>query len=249
MTAQDPVGPTKIGFGRDVPSLKAQQDTTTQLDWKPTTGGMIGSLAINSNGAAALRVGIRIQSIPDSAEVRFFSDNATEVQLVSGKTVMGLIKQNLAAGDPEETARVYWSPVIQGEIAGVEVFIPDGVKPDEVQISIPQVSHLTVSPQSGVINPKDIGSSASCEFDVACSGYSGGDTSVARLLYTKAGVSRYCTGTLTTDGISTIPYLLTANHCISNQSSATSLISYWNFVAAVMASLLSLFSNHHYFHI
>ena len=231
MAVQDPVGPTKIGFGRDVPSLKAQQDTTNQLDWKPVTGGMIGSLAINSNGAAALRVGIRIQSIPDSAEVRFFSDNATEVQLVSGKTIMDLIKQNLAAGDPEETARVYWSPVIQGEIAGVEIFIPDGVQPDEVQISIPQVSHLTVSPQSGGLNPQlgNPGDSAACELDAMC--YPDWQTtgnSVARIILTIGGSTRYCTGTLLNDkNGSLIPYFLTANHCISDQTTANSLQAYW----------------------
>ena len=229
MIAQDPVGPTKIGFGRDVPSLKAQQDTTTQLDWKPTAGGMIGSLAINSNGAAALRVGIRIQSIPDSAEVRFFSDNATEVQLVSGKTIMDLIKQNLAASDPEEAARVYWSPVIQGEIAGVEVFIPDGVKPDEVQISIPQVSHLTVSPQSGVLHPKDIGSSASCEQDAICSSvWTPTSNAVAQMVYMNNGSPYICTGTLLNDKAGDgIPYFLTANHCISTQSIASTLQTYW----------------------
>ena len=227
--AQDPGGPTKIGFGREVDALRTQQDTQTQLDWKPVPDGMVGSLAISSPGAAALRMGIRIQSLPETAELRFFSDRATEIQKISGKTINDLINLNLTAGDPAETARVYWSPVINGEIVGLEVFLPQGTSPDQVEISLPSVSHIEISPLSDLVKTQDFGDSGACNLDVMCNpSWQSTSNSVARMLYTKSGQSYWCTGTLLNDvGGTYTPYFLSANHCISTQSAASSLETYW----------------------
>ena len=226
---QTPGGPTKIGFARDIPSLKSQHDTQIQLDWVPTIAGMVGSLAIQSPDAAAIRLGIRVQSLPDTAEIRFFSDKASDVEKVTGKAINDLIELNLKAGDPEETARVYWSPVIHGEVIGVEIFLPGNTDASDVDLTIPQISHLVASPQSGLITPQDFGDAGVCNLDVMCnSNWLSTSNAVARMLYTKSGLSYWCTGTLLNDNGGTgTPYFLSANHCISSQSSASSLQTYW----------------------
>ena len=230
-------GPRQIGFARDIGQLKSKSDTSSQFNWQPLNGGLVGSFAVQSTGAAALRLGIRVEAIPDLAEVRFFSKDAAEVQLVSGKEISETIKRNLDAGDPEDLARMFWSPIISGELAGIEIFLPAGISEGSLQISLPQISHLYELPTQSVLQePK--AASASCELDAMCyPSWSATSKAVGQMTYISSGSSWSCTGTLLNDKASDgIPYFLTANHCINTQSSASSLSINWFYYSSACNS-------------
>lgn len=234
-SASDPGGPMKIGFMRDVPLVDDPIETQSRLYWTALpSGGWVGQLAIRSPGARDLRMGIKASLIPAGAEVRFFGYDASEIQKVSGKVISDTIAINLGAGDSEEVARIYWSPVIPGETIGMEIFIPDGTPIDSVVISTPIISHLFVDPSSelSVMRPR---AAAACNLDVMC--YPGWSTTtsnaVGQMVYSKPEGTFVCTGTLLNDiDVTFTPYFLTANHCISNQSAASSLQTWWFYHAS-----------------
>ncbi len=104
-------------------------------------------------------------------------------------------------------------------------------------IRAPKIQHLAYSFQYP--NEKrlsDIGNSASCNIDVKCRDTVPDNLSaaVAKILFSDAEGSYLCTGTLLNDNDSSswIPYFMTANHCLSKQSVANTINSYWFFERA-----------------
>jgi lysyl endopeptidase len=94
----------------------------------------------------------------------------------------------------------------------------------------------SLSPQSA----KSIGSSGSCNIDVACvvpmsQALLDAARSVARLTFVADdGGSYLCTGTLVNDSVTSFtPYLFTANHCIDSAATARTLNTYWFYDAAI----------------
>ncbi|NBY21822.1 MAG: hypothetical protein EBQ73_02915, partial [Gammaproteobacteria bacterium] len=231
----DPGGPIKIGFMRDVPVVDDPIETQRRLYWMALPSGeWVGQLAIRSPGARALRMGIKASLIPAGADVRFFGYDASEIQEVSGKAISETIAVNLEAGDAEEVAGIYWSPVILGETIGIEIVLPNGTPLDSVVISTPIISHLFVEPSSDLAAslPR---AAAACNLDVMCYPNWSTTTSnaVGQMVYTKPEGTFVCTGTLLNDiDVTFTPYFLTANHCISNQSTASSLQTWWFYHAS-----------------
>lgn len=228
-SASDPGGPIKIGFMRDVPLVDDPIDTQKRLFWTALpSGGMFGQLAIRSPGARALRMGIKASLIPVGTDVRFFGNDASLIYEVSGKVISETMAINRGAGDPEDVAGIYWSPVILGDTIGLEVSIPSGVPIDSVVITTPIISHLFVEPSSDLSTtlPR---AAAACNLDVMCyPNWSTTSNAVGQMVYTKPEGTFVCTGTLLNDIDATFtPYFLTANHCISNQSTASSLQTWW----------------------
>ena len=76
---------------------------------------------------------------------------------------------------------------------------------------------------------------ASCTLDVTCySAWSNESNAVARFTFVDGFSSYVCTGTLVadTDPSTYIPFFLTANHCVSTQASASTMVSYWFYRAS-----------------
>jgi len=232
-TVQASGGPTKAGFSRDIKGFMTVEDVRAQWDWQPTSGGgQVALLSFTSPGALALRLAIDVRALPQKAELRFFKDASDAGVVVSGARVLELLQSNRAAGDPEPEAGIYWSPVVDGEAIGFEIYLPKGVSKEEVVIAVPRVSHLFL-PEAfpslkGVLQPK-IGESASCNNDATCDAtWAYTSNAVARMIFSTGGFSYLCTGTLLNDQANTgTPYFLSANHCISTQSTASTLITYW----------------------
>jgi len=74
-----------------------------------------------------------------------------------------------------------------------------------------------------------VGDSGSCNIDAACdASWKNRSNAVAKMIYTSGAYSYLCSGTLLNDATSSrTPYFLTANHCISSQSVASTLNTYW----------------------
>ena len=204
----------RIGVGRETTDTPAGSDS---LQWAPVNGGYVAHWEVTSTGAAALRVALAARAIDPAAQLRFAGSGAPG-------TVYGPFSgAEIAANHP------YWSPVLEGERATVEVFVRT---PVGLELAIPQVSHLFVSPLA-----RDVESLAkvaqACEIDFICRAPADAQLAqtgraVARMTLTEEGSTGFCTGTLLNPADNSFtPYFLTAAHCISTQSAASSLSTYW----------------------
>jgi lysyl endopeptidase len=219
-----------IGFARSVPGGEQPLDLAG-LTWQGLPdGGRAAQIVFNSPGAAAIRLGVSMAAAPVGVALRFAGAGTTP-------QAFGPFAASTIAA-----TKVYWSPVLDGESATLEIYLPPGVSPANLELRIPKLSHLVRSGAALLkVEPiQDIGHSGSCEVDVACVATPAALSqarSVAKILFTEGGKSFLCTATLINDSIfSNTPYLYTASHCIDSQEAASSLVTYWFFDAVSCGS-------------
>jgi lysyl endopeptidase len=221
--------PLQIGVARAVDELKTAASMTQRMTWEGLAAGRtVGAISITSPGAAALRAGLRIGSLPHDALLRFYAPGAGEVFEVTATQVRETIGRNLYFDDDTSEARTFWSPIVEGATLVIELELPAGATVDDVRIASPIISHMVTSAATNFTAPK---AAASCNIDAVChqATWSAEMDAVARIIYTTQGASYVCSGTLVADRDSStaIPYFLTANHCINTQTAASTLQSYW----------------------
>ena len=219
----------QVGIHRDLreEGIVAQQPV---LSWQSLPdGGSAARFAVTSPGALALRLGLNFKDIPAGAELRFLgaNDGDVAVAVVNGEEIARLRREQ----------PVYWTPVTEGESQTVEIYLPAGAA-NRLRFTIDSVSHLVVSPWGKLTGAK-IGESQSCERDVSCAsqttGFVNAKNAVARMTFTAGcGLNGalgtcLCTGTLLndTDSATQVPYFYGANHCISTQTEASTLTTFW----------------------
>lgn len=201
----------RIGINRDTGA------TSSALQWTPVAGGYVAHWEVTSTGAAALRVALSGRSIDPAAQLRFAGNGAPQ-------TVYGPF-----SGEAIAAAHPFWSPVLEGERATVEVFVPSLAG---LQLAIPQVSHLFVSPLDRDVE-RLAKVAGACEIDFICRAPSDPQLAqtgraVARMTITDEGSSGFCTGTLLNPSDNSFtPYFLSAAHCVSTQAAARSISTYW----------------------
>mgnify|MGYP000368440558 CR=1 FL=1 len=221
----------QIGVGRDVPQVP--EASSAALRWERVAGGMAAQWRVSSLGARALRIGLEATYLPPGAQLRF-----------SGEDGAGTVYGPFAATDIFAMGPIYWSPVLEGDSAIVEVFVADGASYGEVFMAIARVSHLFASPRDANIDTAaKVGESGACEVDLICRSATDAalatvGRAVARMTFTTStGGTALCTGTLLNPrGGSLIPYFYSANHCISTQSSASTLATHWFYDRTVCGS-------------
>ncbi|MBL8251015.1 MAG: hypothetical protein JNK31_05065 [Candidatus Competibacter sp.] len=229
-------GPRKIGFNRRMADFLEPSQTVAR-SWRWTTlasGERVARARVSSPGAAALRVGVRINRAPSTGELRFFSDQFGQGRAyrIEFKNLQQLLGGMRNAGEQAgENPDVYWSPTLEGERAVVEIRLTPETDLKQVDLEIHSVSHLLLDPkQSGLLAPQ---AAASCNLDVNCYptlNQNGDDisTSVARMVFTTSDGTGLCSGTLLADRThSKVPFFLTARHCIATAAEAASLETGW----------------------
>jgi hypothetical protein len=209
----------EIAFGRSLARLPGS--SSDALEWESAPGGRAARWEVASPGAPAVRVGLEIASLPRGAQLRFAGS-------ADPSHVHGPFAAEELLREPE-----YWSPVLEGERATVEVFVPDGDGAQELRVGLLWVSHFLAAPREADLERK-LGESQSCEVDLICLSATSSPLaqvgrSVARMVFTVSGGGQaLCTGTLlTTNAGAGAPYFYSANHCISTQSSASTLTTHW----------------------
>ena len=221
----------QIGVGRSVaPVFEA---SSSSLRWERVEGGMAAHWRVSSGGAKALRIGLQAMFVPQGAELRF-----------AGEDGAGTVYGPYRVEDIVAMGSMYWSPVLEGEHAIVEIFVADGAVPSDVSLRITQVSHLFASLQDPNLDAAvKVGESGPCEVDLICRSatdpaLASAGRAVARMAFTSSGGGTgYCTGTLLNPiGGSFIPYFYSANHCISTQSVASTLTTHWFYERTVCGS-------------
>ena len=226
-----PVGtPLQLGFAREVSSAQNPYDTGRLLRWTSTVlGGVSTSVLLLSNEAKGMRIGLFVKSISPLATIRFYSSGADSAVEVSGKDVLATIQSNTSQGDQSDEARTYWGPYLAGAQGVVEIELPKGVDASTAQVAIPRITHFFLDPLDSKVLTTGAKQSGYCEVDVSCkTPLPAASNAVALMLFSKNGGAYSCTGTLLNEvGGSGTPYFLTAYHCISSQTVASSLETYW----------------------
>jgi uncharacterized repeat protein (TIGR02543 family) len=220
--------PLQVGFGRDVPGLRAADDLRGALEWTALPGGgKVAAVSVTSANALSIRAALRVDALPEAAVVRFFGPDGEAFE-ASGGEILAATARNLEAGERGPEAFLYWSPLIDGDTIVIEVELSPGDAEAAVRLAVPRISHLVTSAAKDfVVSPK----AAACELDAMCSATTWGAQidAVARMVFSDGGSTYVCTGTLLADMDtgSTVPYFLTARHCIGTQTAASSLATYW----------------------
>lgn len=212
-TTAGPV-PRQVGVAQGVPDLQTLAAMRQALHWTPLAhGGQVAAITLSSPGAAAVRVGLRVGDLPESARLRFSApDDRTPVE-VSGARVLAALERNANAGEKGGVARTWWSPVVEGSSVTMEIELPPGIDPQAIAITVPALSRLT--------------------FDVRgelAALHAAGNAAAAVAVYTTDGASYACNGTLVAPSTAPAahPYFLTANRCIASQSAASSMELFWD---------------------
>lgn len=231
----------QIGLQRAVAATSTVAQTQSALQWRSLPNGeQVAAINIQSTGAFGLRAGVLVDSLPDGARLRLYSQaHPNAIVERRGTEVNALLALNRKAGETGSAANTWWTPDVGAGDATLEVVLPVGTATDALRISIPTVSHIyrnlslpteaefAEAMQEEVAAVKN---SASCNLDASCtSDYQTTRDAVARMMYTHSdGKTHLCTGTLLNNNKDDFtPYFLTANHCISTQAAASTLVTTW----------------------
>ena len=221
----------QVGIQRDT-SLEGADQRQPVLLWKTLAdGAQVARFAVTSPAAHALRVGLNFNNIPAGAELRFLgaADGDKAVAMTQSAEIKRLRREQ----------PVYWTPVTEGEQQIIEIYLPSGTNVNLLRFTIDSVSHLIVSPYGKLNGAKacnistGIDCADTCEIDTKCASqttsFINAKNSVARMVFQSGSSSFLCTGTLLNDldSRSQTPYFYGANHCISTQTEASTLTTFW----------------------
>ncbi len=208
-------GPERIGVIQELSeAVTVNGNILTHGFWQPVpSGGYLWSVALYSPDALGIRV------------------HFEEIKLPVGGTV---VVYN--ANDPDEahgpypasgtTANDLWSATCFTDIVVVECFVPADAPRDAVRITIDRIVHNYI-PFGELTWTKSAGT---CNVDVSCyPDWADAATGVGGVGSVGYNGNFFCSGCLLadTDTDTDVPYFLTANHCVSTESQASSLEIYW----------------------
>jgi hypothetical protein len=233
--------PAKVGFTRDLAQAGLRVERV-ELDaslldrpWSERAGGVAAALSfervawgteVRVEGADALRLHLAGVRLPPEARLWVHGERGD---------VAGPFGPELVGPDGG-----LWTPSVAGEVARLELVLPSrslqggsrwGFEIDQV---------LEIVPPLGL--PEEVVSTTEaqrfpCNVDGGCATRSelgfidAYRRAVARLRWVSGGSAFLCTGALLndTDERTTIPYLLTARHCIGSQAEASTLEAAWDY--------------------
>jgi hypothetical protein len=189
--------------------------TTNSGTWEQLPDGRLWRLRIASTNATDLNFGFTQFWLPEGASLYVMSE---EEKYYQGPYTAA---DNAAAGQ-------LWTPLVPGEAAIIELFVPTGVK-EEPRLLLAQVS---TGYRDMFHRRKDLAvpKAESCEIDVVCpqaAPWANEIRSVARI---QINGTDLCSGTLIMDAAGDFrAFFLTANHCGISSANASTVVVYWNY--------------------
>ena len=226
----------EVGIVRPLDPTATMTATGSQLQWQATpAGGLIAAISFSAEDAKGLRLGVQVGQLPGSAMLRVYSQaRRADVFELSGHEIQQVIDRNVAAGDASDAGRTWWTPDFGAAEVTLEVELPPGTPADALHIAVPRLVHIYEQlelPPEGSTTAKDVGDADSCQRDANCdTNFRDTGNAVARMLFVRGSSAFVCTGTLLNDAINSgAPYFLSAAHCISSQTVASSLQTDWFF--------------------
>ncbi len=192
-------------------------------------GTMVWTAAFRSAGATGVRLFLERVNLPEGAELYVF-DRFGQVFGPYTDNGRGSLWTNTAAGD---------EIVLQLHLPMDDAW--NGARGELFQVT--QLAHMGdgYSFGAGLVSRAFCAWNDSCITNAECESIPGNvqvvQDGVAYLLYSLPQGTFLCTGGLLNDTDSSgTPYLLTANHCFSNQSAASSLEAYFQWTVGCGAS-------------
>uniref|UniRef100_UPI000AAC9561 trypsin-like serine peptidase n=1 Tax=Hydrogenophaga flava TaxID=65657 RepID=UPI000AAC9561 len=220
----------QTGFARHAAPTGTVKRTRTTLKWSTTESGLQRArLRFTSSGAKAVRLGIQVESIPDTAVFRVYAEGSKTAQQTTGEHINRLIRANKQRDGDSQASRTYWTPAITEENSVLEIEVPGGSDTESLLFAIPTINHQVETALE--VNNALIGAKATCFLtpDATCTTpLPPAANAVAAMDFVDGGNSYTCTGTLIANrGDTQQNYFLTANHCINTQNAASSLATLW----------------------
>lgn len=168
--------------------------------------------------ALSLNFGFTRFELPPSAALRLYKHDGA---LVHGPFTAA---DNRADGQ-------FWTPIVPGDAATIEVTLPPG----EEEALILELTRVSAGYRGfgAVLRGEPGPRSDYCEVDVACPEGDQWRAEIQSVVLLSLGGFGVCSGALVnnTSG-NRVPYVLTANHCLSTQSEAAATVAYFNFQAS-----------------
>jgi hypothetical protein len=224
--------PVRNGFERPLPAPRRLEVGAGDLGGGAAVeraGGLLVETAVATvgwggmvrvAGAHRLRLHLAAVRLPDGARLWVHG---------AGRTAAPFGKE-LIADDGG-----LWTPSVGGEEAALDVELPAAALGGGARFgfTIDRVAELIEIGGIAQTAAKD----TSCNVDASCkssSDFSAIDTArhaVALIEFVDSGFAGQCTGQLLNDSrVDQVPYMLTANHCISTPGGARSLEAFWDYV-------------------
>ncbi len=206
--ARNPQGPWRIG------SVRSLEAPVRIARWVSVAGGFAAKVRATSAGALALRVRLDLGTMPGSMELRVQGDDG---------------RVETMRLDPELGPEA-WTPWTDGSSQVIELF--SRVLPgNDDAVRIGAVLHVDTP-----ILPKAAGT---CTLETMCApsdallgagvadAIAERDKSAVRISFIDGGSGFLCSATLINTEKFPAPYLLTANHCVDNALSASTIAAWW----------------------
>ncbi|HEY4997577.1 MAG TPA: serine protease, partial [Usitatibacter sp.] len=190
-------------------------------------------LRVLAPDAVGLRVGLRFTALPRELELRVAQpapDGAMQVvALTTGAQLLKLARGIFPI--------MHWTASTEGTEQLIELWSPREPGPASLRFVVDDVSHLLQRPIDPV---RSKALTFTCHVDVMCitdPNVTQDSKAVARMVFSNAGKSFVCSGSLLADRPHSLtPLFATANHCISDQDTASSLETWWFYTATACNS-------------
>ena len=225
-----PGTPHKVGvirhLGLDVRFSASELETATERLTEASNGW------VRRNEAGGLTWTTRID-VENTGMVRF---HLTDLRLTNGAQLYLYNSAGEVRGPYEGDAQSLWTHSIPGNDLYLQIEIPfkEKTNRNNIRFTISEVVLVEPSPQGLCAY------NASCIQDASC--FNSSDwaaieqarKAIAHILFAEGSSYYICTGGLVNDTVegTYIPYVLTANHCISTQAVADTLETFFNYVTA-----------------
>ncbi len=195
---------------------KVKESYTDLGHWTNSGSNSIWQLSVNAKDTNNLSFGFKNVFLPPGAQL--FVHNKDYTQIIGPFTE----KDN-------NSFQELWTPIIQGGDAIIEISVPTKYK-KYITFDLTDINQGYRG-----IDKVSIAKSGSCNIDVVCpvaDPWKNEIRSVGHYSFTNSSGSFVCTGTLVNNvAQDRKPYFLTANHCVSTQTVASTVVVYWNYEA------------------
>ena len=188
--------------------------------WQHINGQSIWRLQISAKDALHLNLGFKQVHLPDSATLFITDANSDEV-----------IKRYSSSNNKPHGE--LWTPLLNSKSLLLEINLKT-VDMDELKLTLVQVDQGIKA-----INPSEYSTKASgsCNIDVVCpqgDNWRNEIRAVAKYTITTEAGTFLCTGTLINNSrVDLAPFFLTAAHCLVSDTTAASMVFYWNYETSI----------------
>jgi lysyl endopeptidase len=198
-------------------------------------GGFVWTAAAESPGATALRLHLTGVNLPENAELYIYNMDGQAFGPYTGvgPNGDGEFWTNTVSGPVAYLQLRHFGPVTESALQSTRFVIED-VGHMGAKFLLPFLQEPDNNREALSLAMAFCSFNASCVVDASCYNVSAVSTAkdaVAHMLFVSGGWYYICSGGLVadTDTGTQIPYFLTANHCISRSSEASSLECYFFF--------------------